>query len=111
MSKEPLTARPSTRYEPYHATLLAHRRQGSPPSGNWGNRASTRSYQLNGRIYAFLEDLHTHYGGHELRELFREHARQTGALGEAIETWLQYDEVSRLPTSFLWTAPDQRAVG
>ena len=96
MAKKPSMTRQNTRYEPYHGALRGHRQRGSPPPNNPGNQARTHHDQLNNSIYEFLENLYTHYSGHNLLELFREHARQTGALGRAIETWLQYNDVSSL---------------
>ena len=47
--------------------------------------------------------IYTRYGSRELRKLFRDHANQPGALGHAIETWNQYDEVIiLLISSSLW---------
>ena len=52
-----------------------------------------------------LEDINTRYGGREMREVFRDHVNQSGALGKALDTWVRYDEVSTLLTSFsLWAA-------
>ncbi len=105
MGKKPPMTRQGTRYEPYNDSPLTRRRRGSPPPDSWGIRARSRHAQLNGSIFDFLEDLNTRHGGRDLRELFRNHANQPGALGQAIETWIQYDEVAILLTSsFLWAA-------
>ena len=56
-------------------------------------------------MIAFLENLNTLYGGQGLREFVRRHANQHGPVGEAIATWIRYDEVPTLLTSpSLWAA-------
>ena len=90
MGKQPQMTRKGTRYEPYKNSS---RRRGSPPPDSWGIPAGSQDAQLNGGIFDLLESLNTRYGGRDLRELFRDHANQPGALGEAIATWIQYDEV------------------
>ena len=97
--------RQGTRYEPYSKSSLARRRRGSPPPDRWGARAGNRHAQLTGGIFDLLDDLNTRYGSHDLRQLFRGHANQPGVLGQAIQTWIQYDEVTTLLTSSsLWAA-------
>ena len=103
MGKEPLLARQGLRYAPYSNASLARRRRGSPPLDGRGIRAGSHRAQLTGGIFDLLEDLNTRYGSRELRKLFRDHANQPGALGHAIETWTQYDEVIiLLISSSLW---------
>lgn len=102
MVKEPQMTRTNTRYDPYNSSRRAHRRRGSPPPDNWGRRAQTHQYSLDGSIYNFLEDLCMRYRGDGLHHLFREYASQSGALGQAIKAWLQFDDVSRLLTSSSW---------
>jgi len=109
MGKEPVMARQGTRYEPYSNSSLTRRRRGSPPPDSWGIQAGSHHAQLTNSIFDLLENLNTRYGGHDLRELFRDHANQPGALGEAIETWIKYDEV--VIYSFLAGRPDWCAVG
>ena len=105
MGKEPVVMCQGTRYEPYSKSCLARRRRGSPPPDRRGIRAGSRHAQLTGGIFDLLDDLHARYGSHDLRELFRGHANQPGALGQAIQTWIQYDEVTTLLTSSsLWAA-------
>lgn len=99
MAKEPQITRNNTRYKPYNSSRRAHRRRGSPPPENWGNRAQVHQHSLDGSIYNFMDDLHMRYRGDELSQLFREYASQSGALGQAIKTWLQFDDVSRLLAS------------
>ena len=102
MVKEPQMTRQGTRYEPYKNST---RRRGSPPPDSWGIQAGSQHAQLDGSIFDLLEDLNTRYGSRDLRELFRDHANQTGALGQAIEAWIKYDEVIRFLTfSFVWAA-------
>ena len=102
MVKEPQMTRQGTRYEPHKNSS---RRRGSPPPDSWGIHAGSHHAQLNGSIFDLLEDLNTRYGSRDLRELFRDHANQTGALGQAIETWIKYDEVIIFHTSsFVWAA-------
>ena len=94
--------RQGTRYEPYKNSS---RRRGSPPPDSWGIHAGSQDAQLDGGIFDLLEALNTRYGSRDLRELFRDHANQPGALGQAIETWIQYDEVIIfLTSSFAWAA-------
>src|SRR5258706_10783593 len=93
MGKEPQMARQGTRYEPYRNSPLTRRRRGSPPPARWGTRAGSGRAQLTGSIFDLLDDLNTRHGSHELRQLFRDHANQRGVLGQAIETWIMYDEV------------------
>ena len=90
MGKEPVMARQGTRYEPYKNSS---RRRASPPPDTWGIHAGSHNAQLNGGIFELLEDLNTRYGSRELREIFRDHANQPGEVGQAIQTWIQYDEV------------------
>jgi len=105
MGKEPVMARQGTRYEPYSNKSPARRRRGSPPPDRWGIRAGSHHAQLTGGISDLLDDLNTRYGSRDLRELFRDHANQPGALGQAIGTWIQHDEVIiSLPSSSLWGA-------
>ena len=92
-------ARQGIRYEPYSIKSLARRRRGSPPPGSWGIRAGSHRAQLTGGIFDLLDDLSTRYGSGDLRELFRVHANQPGSLGQAIETWIKYDEVTTLLAS------------
>ena len=94
MVKGPQSTRTNTRYDPYDSSRRPHRRRGTPPPDNWGNRAQTHQSALDSRIYDFLEDIHACDKGGALRRLFRKHARQSGPLGQAIKTWLQYDDVS-----------------
>ena len=102
MGKVPQMTRQGTRYEPYKNST---RRQASPPPDTWGIHAGSRHAQFNGSTFDLLEALNTRYGSRDLRELFRDHANQPGALGQAIETWLQYDEVIIFLTfSFVWAA-------
>ena len=102
MGKVPLMARQGTRYEPYKNSS---RRRASPPPDSWGIHAGSQHAQLGGSIFDLLDDLNTRYGSRDLREIFRDHANQPGALGQAIETWIQYDEVIIFLTSpFLWVA-------
>ena len=102
MGKVPQMTRQGTRYEPYKNSS---RRRASPPPDTWGIHAGSRHAQFNGSIFDLLEALNTRYGSHDLRELFRDHANQPGALGQAIETWIQYDEVIIfLTSSFVWAA-------
>ena len=93
MGKEPLAARQGLRYAPYSNASLARRRRGSPLPDGRGIRAGSHRAQLTGGIFDLLEDLNTRYGSRGLRKLLRDHANQPGALGQAIETWNQYDEV------------------
>ena len=103
MGKQPVVARQDTRYEPYSKASLARRRRGSPPPGGWGILAGSRQAQLTGDICNLLDDLDKRYGGRDLRELFRDHANPPGALGQAIKTWISYDEVIiLLISSSLW---------
>ena len=97
MFKELQITRNNTRYEPYNSSRRPHRRRGTPPPENWGNRAQGHQNPLDDSIWNFMEDLHTRYRGDELRQLFRDYASESGALGQAIKTWLQFDDVSRLP--------------
>ena len=101
MGKEPPMTRQGTRYEPYSGSFLTHRRRGSPPPDSRGIRAESHRARLNGSIIDLLEDLNTRYGGGGLREVFRGHANQPGTLGQAIKSWIQYDEVIILLTSSL----------
>ena len=102
MGKEPQMTRQGTRYEPYKNSS---RRRASPPPDSWGIHAGSQDAQLNDNIFDFLEALNTRYGSRDLREIFRDHATQPGALGEAINTWIQYDEVITFLTSpFTWAA-------
>ena len=102
MGKQPQMTRQGTRYEPYKNSS---RRRGSPPPDTWGIHAGSQDAQLDGGIFDLLEALNTRYGSRDLRELFRDHANQPGALGQAIETWIQYDEVMIfLTSSFVWAA-------
>ena len=102
MGKVPQMTRQGTRYEPYKNSS---RRRASPPPDTWGIHAGSRHAQFNGSIFDLLEALNTRYGSRDLRELFRDHANQPGALGQAIETWIQYDEVIIfLTSSFVWAA-------
>jgi len=100
--------RPSTRFNPYRSSRPACRRRGSPPPENWENQARTHHDHLNSRIYAFLEDLQMLHGGDHLCEIFHEHAKQPGALGEAISTWIAYVDVSTL---LAMGGPDWLTVG
>ena len=103
MGKEPVMACQGIRYEPYSIKSPARRRRGSPPPGSRGIRAGSNRAQLTGGIFDLLDDLNTRYGSGDLRELFRAHANQPGSLGQAIETWIKYDEVSTLPApSSFW---------
>ena len=90
MGKQPVMARQGTRFEPYKN---ANRRRASPPPDIWGIHAGSHDAQLSSGVFDLLEDLKTSYGGGDLREIFRDHANQPGALGQAIETWMEYDEV------------------
>ena len=99
MGKEPVMACQGIRYEPYSIKSPARRRRGSPPPGTWGIRAGSHRAQLTGGIFDLLDDLNTRYEGSDLRELFRAHASQSGSLGQAIETWIKYDEVTALLAS------------
>ena len=102
MGKVPQMQRQGTRYEPYKNSS---RRRASPPPDRWGIHAGSQDSQLNGSIFDFLEALNTRYGSRDLREIFRDHATQPGALGEAIDTWIEYDEVIIfLTSSFTWAA-------
>jgi len=103
MGKLHSMTRQGTRYEPYLSSFRRHRTLGSPPPEGWGHRAGSHNAHLTGNIFDFLEDLNTRYGGPDLREIFRDHATQHGALGQSLETWIQYDEVSISVTPFLWT--------
>ena len=96
MGKVPLMARQGTRYEPYKNSS---RRQASPPPDSWGIQAGSQHAQLGSSIFGLLEDLNTRYGSRDLREIFRDHAHQPGGLGQAIETWIKYDEVIIFLTS------------
>ena len=88
--------RPNTRYNPYPSSRPARPRRESPPPENWGNQARSHHHQLTIRIYAFLDDLHLLHADRHLCEIFREHAKQPGPLGEAIRTWVEYVDVSTL---------------
>ena len=102
MGKVPQMQRQGTRYEPYKNSS---RRRASPPPDSWGIHAGSQDAQLNGGIFDLLEDISTRFGSRDLRELFRDHANQPGPLGQAIETWIQYDEVIIFLTSyFVWAA-------
>ena len=102
MGKLPVMARQGTRYEPYKNSS---RRRASPPPDTWGIHAGSHHAQLGDGIFSLLEDLNTRYGSRDLREIFRDHANQPGQLGQAIETWIQYDEVIIfLTSSFLRAA-------
>ena len=104
MGKGPQITRQGARYEPYQSSsYLPYRRRGSPPPDSCGNRAGSHHVQLSDSIFGFLEDLNTRYGGRDLRELFRDHAGQPGALGQSIEKWIHDDEVSILVTLFMCT--------
>ena len=94
MAKESKLTRNNARYEPYNSSRRPDRRRGSPPPNNWGNQDRSNS-----SIYRFLDDLNKRYGGHDLSQLFHKHAGQSGALGEAINMWLLFDNVSALLTS------------
>ena len=96
MGKLPQMARQGTRYEPYKNS---NRRRASPPPDTWGIHTGSHHAQLSGGIFDLLEDVNTRYGSRHLREIFRDHAHQPGALGQAIETWIQYDEVIIFLTS------------
>ena len=103
MGKVPIIVPQGTRYEPYSNALRARRRRGSSSPDRWGIRAGSREAQLTDGIVDLLDNLNTRYGGGDLRELLRGHANQPGALGEAIGTWVQYDEVtSLLASSSIW---------
>src|SRR5258706_10818291 len=111
MGKEPPITRQGTRYEPYSDSFIARRRRGSPPPDSWGIRAGTHHAQLNRSIFDRLDDLNTRYRSRDLRELFRDDTNQPGALGQAIEAWIQYDEVIALLISSPFVGcPDWRAV-
>ena len=101
MGKEPPMKRQGIRYGPYSGSFLTRRGRGSTPPDSRGIRAGSRRAQLNGSISDLLEDVNTRCGGRDLREVFRGHANQPGALGQAIKTWIQYDEVIILLTSSL----------
>ena len=102
MGKVPQMQCQGTRYEPYKNSS---RRRASPPPDSWGIHAGSQDAQLNGGIFDLLEDISTRFGSRDLRELFRDHANQPGPLGQAIETWIQYDEVIIFLTSyFVWAA-------
>ena len=95
-------ARQGTRYEPYKNSS---RRRASPPPDSWGIHAGSHHAQLGGGIFDLLEDLNRRYGGRDLREIFRDHANRPGDVGQAIETWIKYDEVIIfLTSSFLRAA-------
>ena len=96
MGKLPVMARQGTRYEPYKNSS---RRRASPPPDTWGIHAGSHHAQFGDGIFSLLEDLNTRYGSRDLREIFRDHANQPGAIGQAIETWIQYDEVIIFLTS------------
>ena len=51
-----------------------------------------------------LEDVNTRYGGQKMCDVFRDHI-QPGALGQALDTWVRYDEVTTLLTSSSFWAP------
>ena len=99
MGKEPVMVCQGIRYEPYSIKSSARRRRGSPPPGSRGIRAGSHRAQLTGGIFDLLDDLNTRYESSDLRKLFRAHANQPGSLGQAIETWIKYDEVTKLLTS------------
>ena len=88
----------SLRYKPY-SVMPSRRKVGTPRGDGWGIWTGNKHGQLTGDMVAFLETLNTLYGGQGLREFVREHANQHGPVGEAIETWIRYDEVSTLLTS------------
>jgi hypothetical protein len=111
MGKQPLTTRQDARYEPYKSALLQHRKRESPPREGWGIRAGSRHAQLTVSICDLLDQLNRHYGGLELREIFRDHANQPGPLAQSIETWINYDTVSVLIPLFLVDYLAWRAVG
>ena len=96
MGKQPQMTRQGTRYEPYKNSS---RRRASPPPDSWGIHAGSSDAQLNGSIFELLEDLNTRFGSRDLREVFRDHINQPGPLAQAIETWIQYDEVIIFLTS------------
>jgi len=102
MAKDSKMTRKVARYDPYNCSRRPDRRRGSPPPNNPGNRAQLNQNQPNSSIYRFLDDLHGRFGGNDLRQLFRQHAGQSGELGEAIRIWLLFDDVSALLTSSLW---------
>ena len=105
MGKQPIVAPQGTRFEPYSKESLARRRRGSPPPGGWGILVGNRQAQLTGSLCDLLDDLNARHGSRDLRELFRDHANPPGALGQAIKTWILYDEVIILLTpSSLWAA-------
>ena len=101
MGKNPQMARQGTRFEPYRNS---NRRRASPPPDIQGIQTGSHDAQVSDRIFNFLEDLNTRYGGPHLREIFRDHVHQPGGLGQAIGTWIEHDEV----TIFL-TSPFSRA--
>ena len=104
MGKQPVVVPQGTRYEPYSKASLARRRRGSPPPGGWGILPGSDQAQLTGGMYDLLDDLNTRYGSRDLRELFRDHANPPGALGQAIKTWILYEEVIISLTPSLWVA-------
>ena len=109
MGKVPLIARQGTRYEPYSNAVLARRRGSSSPD-RWGIRAGSRQAKLTDGLFDLLDELKTRYGGHDFRELFRDHANQPGALGQAIGTWIQCDEVTALLASSSFWAVQTRVL-
>ena len=102
MSKEPQITRNNMRYEPYSSSRRVHRRPGTPPPENWGNRARCNQHSLDSSLFDFIDDLNDGFEGDKLHQLFRERASQPGPLGQAIRKWLWYDNVSRLLASSEW---------
>ena len=97
MTKHSTTTHHGTRYSPYQDSQDAPTT--SPRPNPLGHLAQTHQYQLNTSVHEFIEDLSTRWGTHGLRELLREHAKRAGAFGQAIDMWLQYDNVSSTTAS------------
>ena len=102
MGKQPQMAHQGTRYKPYRNS---NHRQASPPPDTWGIHAGSHHAQVSGGIFDLLKGLNMCYESCHLCKIFRNHVNQPGVLGQAIETWIQYDKVIIfLTSSFLQAA-------
>ena len=99
MAKESQMTRNNARYEPYNSSRRPNRRRESPSLNSSGNQGIIHQNQPDTGIYMFLDDLYRLYGGPDMAQLFRKYAGQSGVLGEAIEMWLLFKDVSTLVTS------------
>ena len=102
MAKESQTTRNNARYKPYNSSRRPNHRRESPSPNKTGNQGNIHQDQPDTGIYRFLDGLYRLYGGPDMAQLFRKYAGQSGVLGEAIEMWLLFKDVSILLTSSFW---------